>query len=242
MAMISAYRRPATMEAALACLARPGAVSLGGGTKVTAAPDLGPIEVVDLQALGLDRIDRLDGDAAVIGATVTLQQLADSAVMPGVIREAARREQPSTLRAQATVGGCVAYADRESELLATLLVHDAVVRIAGPGGTAEYALPQLLADLPLLAHRIITAVTVSIGGRSCVARTARTRADRPIVAAAARVTPDGARRLALTGMAATPILVDGAGPIDPPGDFRGSAGYRRALAAILTARALDAIS
>jgi CO/xanthine dehydrogenase FAD-binding subunit len=264
MAIISAYRRPATMEAALACLGRPGAVPIGGGTKLNAAATVGPVEVVDLQALGLGRIDRLNGRMAVIGATVTLSELAASHFVPDVIRDAARREQPSTLRAQATVGGCVATGDAESELLAALLAYGAVLRIAGPGGVSDVTLQQLLAELPPPAGGIITAVTISTAGRSSAARTGRTRADRPIVAAVARVTADGRRRVALTGVAATPVLIDAGldgadqhdgadqadspdwtndvGRLEPPGDFRGSREYRRALAAILTARALDAIS
>ena len=265
MVIISAYQRPATMEAALACLARPGAVLLGGGTKVNATAGPGPVAVVDLQALGLGRIDGLDGRMAVIGATATLSRLAGSPVVPDVIREAARREQPSTLRAQATVGGCVATGDPESELLAALLVHGAIVRIAAPHGVYELTLQQLLAALPLADGGIITSVTISTAGRSSAARTGRTRADRPIVAAVARVIADG-RRVALTGVAATPVLIEapahtgtsgtapgGTGPsgaenggidtsrLDPPADFRGSAEYRRALAAVLAARALAAI-
>ena len=69
------------------------------------------------------------GDTLRIGAMATLQELADSGDAPDVVREAARREQPSTLRAQATVGGCVATGHAESELLAALLVHEAVVQV-----------------------------------------------------------------------------------------------------------------
>ena len=35
---------------------------------------------------------------------------------------------------------------------------------------------------------------------------------------------------------------DAANDLDPPGDFRGSAEYRRALAAVLAKRALEEIS
>src|ERR1039458_10127018 len=220
MAIICAYHGPAPIEGALACLAHENAVLVGGGTKPKAAASQGPVEVVDLQDLRLDQIHELDREAGAIGATVTLQQLADSAVVPDIVREAARREQPSTLRNQATVGGCVMTGDFDSELLATLLVHDAVASITGPAGTAELTLQQLLADLPRCTGGILTAVTISTGGRAGA---------------------DGTRRLALAGVAATPVLVDGADRLDPPADFRGSSEYRRALAAILMARALEAI-
>ncbi len=71
------------------------------------------------------------------------------------------------------------------------------------------ALQQLLATLPRPVGGIITAVTVSTAGRSSAARTGRTRADRPIVAAVARITGDGRRRVALTGVAAVPVLIEG---------------------------------
>jgi hypothetical protein len=50
------------------------------------------------------------------------------------------------------------------------------------------------------------------------------------------------QRVALSGVAKTPILVDAADVVEPPGDFRGSSEYRRALAEILVARALEALS
>ena len=219
----------------------PGSVLIGGGTKVNARPTGEPVAVVDLQALGLDTVDRIDGGGLRIGATVTLQQLVDSGEVPAVVREAARREQPSTLRAQATVGGTIVTADPESELLATLLVHDAVVIVAGEAGPEELTLEALL-GLPLPAGRILSAVTIDPTGSSVVARAGRTRADRAIVAAAARIGGDGEQRVALSGVAPTPILVEGTDELDPPGDFRGSGEFRRALAEVLVARALEALS
>ena len=245
MANISAYLRPATLDDALACLSRPGAVVVGGGTMVNTSHTLEPVLVVDLQGLHLDAIERDGEDGLLIGATATFQRLADDASVPAAIREAARREEPSTLRTLATVGGLVATADPASELLATLLVHDAKVRLAGHDGVLTMELTALLDDSRLLANRIITAVRVETGGITAVARTARTRADRAIVAAIARRTTGGKRRLALTGVAGTPVLVvpaqDVANGLDPPGDYRGSAGYRRALVAVLAQRALEEI-
>jgi probable selenate reductase FAD-binding subunit len=244
---VCAYRRPASLEEALAVLeSSPGAVVLGGGTRLSADPAPGPVEVVDLQALRLDRIRTTGNATARIGAMATLQQVADSPALPAVLREAARRERPSTLRSQATLGGCVAAREGDSELLATLLAHDAVVSIADRGGTARSELAEFLAGGPLDRARIITDVTVRTCGAASAARTARTRADRPIVAAVARITATGERRLALAGVAATPVMAGEragwADDLDPPGDFRGSGEYRRALAVVLASRAMGAIS
>lgn len=240
---VTGYHRPTTLAEALELLARPGARVIGGGITVAATPGAEPVEVIDLQAVGLDRIE-WHHDRLAVGATVTLQQVADDPAVPPVVREAARREAPSTLRTLATVGGCVAGGSWDSELLAALLAHDATVELTGTGGTGHLPLSGLLADPARRAGAVITTVTVDPTGRAAAARTGRTPADRPIVVAVARRTPDGTRRLALAGVAATPVLVDGPGALDrldPPGDERGSGPYRRALAAVLAARAEEAI-
>jgi CO/xanthine dehydrogenase FAD-binding subunit len=243
MTAVCGYRRPGSLDEALLLLSWPGTVVLGGGTRLAADPTPGPVQVVDLQALGLGRIQALGGARLQIGATATLQQIADSAVLPPVVREAAHRERPGALRAQATLGGCLAAREADSELLAALLVHDAVLIIAG--GPASIGLAKFLAGPPLSGPRIATGLTVETSGTASVARAGRTPADRPIVAAVARAGGDGKRRLALAGVAAAPVLVPGPAAIaglEPPGDFRGSGEYRRALAVVLAARALEAIS
>jgi CO/xanthine dehydrogenase FAD-binding subunit len=146
------------------------------------------------------------------------------------------------LRAQSTLGGTIVSADRESEFLAALLVHDAVVFVARKEGTEEMRLEVFFAHLPLASHEIVTAVAIETGGRASVARTARTPADKPIVVAAARMGTDGRRRLAFGGVASTPVLVEETDGLDPPGDFRGSGEYRRALAGVLVARAIEGVS
>ena len=247
------YWRPQSMEEALSLLEHPAAAVMGGGTKLNARPLAERGEVVDLQALGLDGIARRGRAMLVIGAMTRLQDLADHAEVPPVVRDAARREAPSTLRMQATLGGCIATAESDSELLATLLAYDARVQVTARSGVTEVSLETLLADLPLDPGAIITAVSLDTRGHAELARTGRTTADRAIVAAVARK-KDGEHRLALAGVAATPIVValgardldrsgtdDVAAGLAPPGDFRGSTEYRAALARVLSARVLEAV-
>jgi CO/xanthine dehydrogenase FAD-binding subunit len=238
------------MDEAFSCLDRPGAVVIGGGLRVNPGPSAEPIEVVDLQALGLSGIEPQDDGRLRIGSMVNLQQLADSGVVPASLRDAARREQPSTLRSQATLGGCVVSADPQSELLAALLVHEAAVHTARRAQDALCPLEEFLSSLPLSSGTIVTAVSIETGGDVVALRTGRTRADGAIVSAVGRRTPSGGLQLALSGVAATPLLLgisDGTvghalADLVPPDDFRGSREYRRALATVLATRVLEGMA
>ena len=88
MKRISAYFRPESIGEAFALLDQPGAVLIGGGTKLNLRTMSVPMSVVDLQLARLDGIDRLDDDTLSIGATTTLQQLVDSEEVPAVVRGA----------------------------------------------------------------------------------------------------------------------------------------------------------
>lgn len=193
------------------------------------------VEVVDLQALGLDDITPAD-DRLRLGAMVRLGDLVADDRVPALIQDLARHELPSALRNQATIGGTIALAEGESVLLAGLLAYGADVEChdRSPASLADF-LAEGVGD------RLIIAVTIDTTGSAAWAATGRTPKDTPIVAAVARV---GAAdtRLAFTGVASTPVLADPADPtagLDPPGDFRGSNAYRRQLASTLAARALD---
>ena len=236
------YWRPQSLAEAFSLLESPTAAVIGGGTSFNARAGGDAGEVVDLQALGLDMIARRADGTLAIGATTRLQEIVDSDEVPPVVREAARRQAPSTLRAQATIGGCVAGGEFDSELLAALLAYGAHVEISRRDGRSEIALEVLFARLPLEHGEVITSVSLDTRGTAHLARTARTSADRAIVAAVAR-NLDGERRLALAGVAATPIVVEPQSieRLTPPGDFRGSSGYRLHLAAVLSARALAAV-
>jgi CO/xanthine dehydrogenase FAD-binding subunit len=238
--MISRYHRPASLEEVFDLLARDGveSVLMAGGTVVNATeyPD---IEVIDLQNVCPDAIAE-SGDRLVIGAMARLQDVVDHAGVPPLLRELAHREGPNTLRHSATIGGTVASADWESELLAGLLVHEATAEVRRREGSLTIRIADLFADPAALSGGIIASTSVEVGGATASARTGRTPADTSIVAAIGRVTPDGLL-LALTGIASTPVLItrDAVEALVPPADFRGSSDYRRNLARVLADRVVD---
>ncbi|MBT8217170.1 MAG: hypothetical protein HKN74_04235 [Acidimicrobiia bacterium] len=237
MPTIRAYHRPATLDEALALVSRADgdATLLAGGTVLNGLPDEHPIDVVDLQALGMDGFT-VAGERLEIGAMARLQQLATHDLVPGMLRDLAHREAPNTIRNAATIGGTVAGADWESELLAGLLAFEADVTVVHGIGAETIALTELLDERDRLGLGIITTVSIAVGGDAAAARTGRTPADRPIVAVVGRRSDDGRLLIAATGVAETPVLIDAAGALDPPADFRGSADYRRHLAATLRQR------
>lgn len=239
MRSIVQYHRPADVAEVVALLSRPevNTVVVAGGTSIP--PDSQTeTEVVDIQAAVGSGLELQDG-RLVMGAMCRLQDIVDSRLTPPLIQDLARREGPSTFRHAATVGGTVGAADWESGLLAGLLVYEAELTFATTGGTHAMSLEEALAAPYVPGGAVITSVSIVVDGEATFAATGRTPADTPIVAAAARVVSAGFR-VALTGVAATPVLVDpnDLASLDPPGDFRGSSRYRKALASTLVGRAI----
>lgn len=230
----------------MSLLRHAGAVVVGGGTEVNTGDNGEPITVVDLQALGLDGIELRGPSVLHIGSTASLQSLVEHPHVPVALRDAARRELPSTLRSQATVGGTVCGRRRDSEVVAALLLHQGVAVVLGLDEGMKIPLADLINGRIRLDHRILTAVTIDPGGITASARTGRTRADRPIVAVYGRRVGYGAHRVVIIGVEKGPLVVDGeAAEVREVleatvgfGDFRGSREYRRALAEVLTRRVL----
>jgi CO/xanthine dehydrogenase FAD-binding subunit len=248
MPKLKAYHRPASLAEALRLLSRSGinTTIVAGGTYINAHMDNMVDEVIDLQAIGLTEVS-YSSDHLTLGAMVRLQSLVEDSQAPSLLREAVHREGPNTLRYAATVGGLVVGASKESELLAALLVFEAEVQIQSTHGSKRLPLADFWRDVPAaLDGGLVTAVSLAAlaTGKTASARVARTPADQPIVAAAARLDPSGQLHLALCGVSQTPILVDPnnvKAAVNPPGDFRGSSEYRRQMAATLARRVVSAV-
>lgn len=248
MAQLKGYHRAASVEEALQLLARPHITTqiVAGGTAINPRRDDSVEEVVDLQAVGLDDIEH-SGNRLTLGAMVRLQSIVDNPQVPALIRDMARREGPNTFRNQGTIGGVIVHAAPESELLASLLVHEAEVEIRSASETRRLPLADVLANVSAVVNGgLVTAVSLVPTGVGAGERVVRTPADKPIVAAVARQDRQGRLRLALCGVASTPILVDPEpnqlkARLNPPGDFRGSTEYRRQMAVTLSRRVIAAL-
>src|SRR6185436_8474595 len=136
---IRSYHRPTRMEEALS-LAAQGVVPLAGGTRLFATEREVP-NVLDLSALGLARLEDVDGDLR-IGAMMTLQDLIDSTqaheATAGLLPAAARAHSASRMiRGMATIGGEAVHGAHDSEVVAALLALNAIFEVALASGPLE---------------------------------------------------------------------------------------------------------
>ncbi|MCX7838475.1 MAG: FAD binding domain-containing protein [Anaerolineae bacterium] len=263
--------KPTTLADALKLLQQPNTIALAGGTQLLADKRRDVRAVVDLSALGLTYIREHEG-AVAIGATTTLAMLAESPILRalanGVIAQAAHRSTSSILRHQATIGGTL-IAEPAGILAVALVALDARVTIVGTDTRTMPLVEFLPARASLLRGALVTEITVPLTNpRATIESVARTPSDKPIVCvvAAARIENGVARavRIALGGVSETAWRAHAAEQtlegqsldtarieeaarvaardVSPPGDFRGSAEYRKEMARVLLRRAVSALS
>lgn len=251
--MITAYHRPHSLDEAMKLLSRPTptTVPLGGGTVLTHDRG-GSLEVVDLQALGLNRISQR-GKSLDVGASVTLQQLLESEQCPAAMAAALRLEATVNLRNASSVAGAVMVCDGRSAFLTVLLALDARLEVRNPRARS-LALGDLLPTrLEVRPGFLITGIELPLGAKLAYDYVARTPADSPIASVALAQWPSGRTRMAVGGFGPMPLLaMDGneAGGVEmaarnafhEANDPWGSAEYRMDVAATLARRCLERLT
>jgi carbon-monoxide dehydrogenase medium subunit len=212
------YHRPTSRKKALALLNKnPGSVvPLAGGTYLVASAARQVTEVVDITHLKLNFIRRGKGTIRV-GATTTLQELADSSefnvVGQGLLAEASRMTTVSRMRRNvSTIGGEIVVAAPSSSVPVALLAFDARIKIVGDA-TREILLADFyLADRQQQLHgAIITEVMLPNAKRkprTALVRLAQIPSSIPIIQVATWVeTKQGLcelARIAIDAATATP--------------------------------------
>lgn len=248
--MITAYHRPSTLGEAVKLIVQSDTLPLGGGTHLS-HPGSGFIEVVDLQALGLDTITK-NGNNLEIGATSTLQQLYESAITHDALKMAAKREAPLNIRNAATVAGTLVTAGGRSTFATAMLALDAKLTIIGHRSTDE-GLGEFLPLRPdNLRGILITSIIVPLNAKLAFEIVSRTPSDKPVVCAVLATWPSGRARLALGGYGSSPLIaMDGTevegleaaarNTFHEAADEWASADYRMDIAATLAGRCRDKI-
>ena len=258
--MITTYHRPQTLDEALTLLTQPNRIPLGGGTLLSQST-ADPVEVVDLQALKLNSLQKNgnnpsagSGQRLQVGATVTLQQLLESDLSPEPLKAALKLEAPLNLRNAATVAGTLVACDGRSPFACALLAADAKIEQASlVDAKIEYVTRNIGDFLPLRSTGLITTIIVPLNIRLAFDYVSRTPADKPIVCAALAQWNSGRTRLALGGYGGSPMLaMDGTeaegietaarNAFYEANDAWASAEYRMDAAATLAKRCLETIA
>lgn len=212
--------------------------------------------LIDLSGLGLDRVEERDGKLR-LGAACSLRTLETNALASGAFGGALRDSVSSIvgvqLRNQATVGGSVAGRFGFSDLTCALLALEAEAEFCAAGSVA---LETWLAGPR--TRDVLTAVSVPLDGRRAAFGSLRqTATDLPLINLCLARLPDGTFRLAVGARPARAVrcreaencLAEGVlnGACEsvrrlPYGtNLRGSAEYRREMAAVLLRQAAEAL-
>jgi CO/xanthine dehydrogenase FAD-binding subunit len=263
--MITNYHRPQSLDEALALLAQPTFVPLGGGTLLSHSKTEA-VEAVDLQSLGLNTVKK-NGNSLELGATVTLQQLLESESSPAPLKSALNLEAPLNLRNAATVAGTLVSCDGRSTFVTTLLAMDArleiksidkfeLIKMETESRPPKHAVVTVgLGEfLPFrsdqLQGKLITSIMIPLNLKLAFEYVSRTPSDKPIVCAGLAQWNSGRTRLALGGYGSSPILaMDGTEPegvesaarnaFHEATDEWASAEYRMEVAGTLAKRCLE---
>jgi carbon-monoxide dehydrogenase medium subunit len=249
------YARAASVDDALELLAEPDAKILAGGQSLLPVLKLRiarPSLLVDIHGLELRGIEQRNGELR-IGALATWDDLAGSPALagPGLagLAECARAIGDLQVRNLGTIGGSLVHADPASDMPAVLLALGARLELVSPSGTrslgsSELAIGPYLTTLG--AQELVTDVVIPLppeGSGSAYDSVEHPASGFAVAGAAAFLRPDGSSRVAVTGIAATPLLLGDdverdLATADVFGDRFAPEPYRRHLARVVVERAL----
>jgi aerobic carbon-monoxide dehydrogenase medium subunit len=254
------YARPATLEQALGVLAEyPGARALAGGQTLinvmkarAAAPDV----LVDLAGIPELKGIELAADGTLeLGPMTTYSELIASAEARArpILGEVCAQIADVQVRNKGTIGGNVCSSDPTNHLPPLLVVLGATFTITGADGERAVPADEFFLGVYLTAAgpgELLTKITVPAGRSDGFASVPIGVDGTCIVNAAATV--NGGVRVALGCVGATPVVVEapsadaeavraavGDAGIDPPSDVHASGDYRRHLAGVVAARAVE---
>lgn len=273
------YARPTSMAEAIAILEAhgPDARVLAGGTDLIVRlrdGSLAPSVVVDVKRITELRpgIHEEDG-RVVIGATTVMTDVAADPLVRRhfpALADAAAVVGSVQIRNRATLGGNLCNASPAADTAPPLLVHGAVVVVAGPGGTRRIPVDELFvrSGVTTLARgELAMAIELPIPERRIasahVRRTRRRGHDLASVTLTCGVDTAGITRIAYgsvgprallviddSGVLADPVATDGAkspvleamlaGASPSPRSMRAGPEYRLAMLRVLGRRALAA--
>ncbi|MBN2407747.1 MAG: FAD binding domain-containing protein [Elusimicrobia bacterium] len=156
-------------------------VYLAGGTILNWKSCPSADTLIDLKNLGLDRIS-VSGGRINIGATVTVQEIADYPGTPGPLARAARTFTGRNIRGSATIGGTVAGGFFVSNLLPVLIAYGAELEICLNGRRKKTGLREWLDK----RKGLVCAVTIKPGSRNVFVECEKISAiDFPLIVTAA---------------------------------------------------------
>jgi len=247
---------PDSLDEALAIAAQfgDGVSPLAGGTVLVPEMNRGvmrPGVVLDLSHCGLAEMSE-----GLVGALATYRQLA---ALPGLVGNVARGiTGGAQIRNRATAGGSACWANPSSDVPALLVALRAtLVMRSAANGERRVPAESFFVDAfqtALLPGELLVSIELPAldpGSRAGYAKLRFGESSWPIVTALAVLDPHGRARVVLGGAAAVPLAVE-AGTAEeaaqavsdaltePWSDVLASADYRRKVAPVMAARAIEA--
>ena len=210
------YAKPAILKEALRLLARPGAVSLAGGTDLVAwlrDGAVSPAFLVDLKGLEELRGIHLKDGKLWIGAQTTFAEIIESPLVrrhAPVLAEAAGMVASVGVRNRATIGGNICSAVPCCDSGPALLIYEAVIHVATRQGVRSIPANKWFVGprrTALAKGGIVTGMSLPlVRGAGAFAKLKRYRGeDLAQASVAVRVDVKGVWRVAYGSVAPTPI-------------------------------------